>query len=299
MHQNFLKIYHMDPQELKSKVRIEEVISFYLPPDGWKGQGRSWRCRCPFDGHEDKNPSFSVHIEKQYFNCFGCNKGRDVYDFVIKKEGLSFPEAKLKVAQICGIDSSILEQSQVKNNAVKQTVNSRSKPGQVGEEVKQKKEGAERSKLYDILDRSSKYYQRRLSSKEGHKALEYLTDRGFKDEILKTFEIGVSSSDKWSDLYDQAQMHGYNSKELLSAGLVSHSKKGNFIDFFRSRITFPIHDLNGRTVGFGGRVYKEEEGSDIKYLNSKTTDLYEKSSLFFGLKQALEEMKKTKKSIPG
>lgn len=252
-------------EEIKSKLDIVEVIREYVPV---KAVGANFQALCPF--HNEKTPSFVISPEKQIWHCFGCARGGDVFSFVMEKEALAFPEALRLLAAKAGVT---LRQEKNENLS-------------------------RRNRLLDILELSAKYYAHLLQSPAGRGARDYVSGRGLSAGEMEDWQIGYSP-DSWSQLYDflkQRPLAGqrYTDEEIAAAGLVIPKKDGRgYYDRFRSRVMFPIRDLNGHVIAFTARVSPEKEKTEKlgKYINSPQTAVYDKSRVLFGLDKAKVAMR--------
>ncbi len=213
-------------EELKTRADIQSIVSGYV---NLHRAGKNYSGLCPF--HKEKTPSFSVDSQKQRYHCFGCGEGGDVIAFIMKIENLDFIEAAELIAKKINYNLQYLFTE--------------------NHEVVEK-----RSRLVELNELAKKYYNYvLLNSKIAEKALQYLTDRGFTKETLAKYEVGYSV-EKWDYFSNFAKKRGFKSKELIDTGLSIQSTRGalDVYDRFRGRIMFPIKDLVGKTVGFGGRV---------------------------------------------
>ena len=202
---------------------IVDVISQYVR---LKRSGRNYFGLCPF--HNEKSPSFSVSPEKQIFHCFGCGVGGNVFKFLTKIEGINFVEAVQQLAERANIQLPTLE-----NN------------------VDSAKE-ALKAKVYKVNEFTAKYYHENLYRPESKMAQEYIKKRKLSNETLKSFQIGFSG--KFDELYQELKKQGFEDREILESGLVNKNERGQFIDRYRNRLMFPICDVRGRVIAFGGRV---------------------------------------------
>ena len=244
--------------DIKNKVNIVDVINDYLPIEK---KGKNYFAICPF--HDDHNPSLSISPDKQIYTCFVCGNSGNVFNFVMNYEKVSFTEAVKLVAQKVGITLNTNNKSNVKNIDLKY------------------------DKYYKIYDISKKYYQNNLRSKLGISAIDYLNNRGITDDIIKEFEIGLSLSD--NSLSRLLLNKKYNEYDLENIGLIG--KKDNFIyDIYRNRIMFPLYDIEGRTVGYSGRIYNDED--ENKYLNSKESEIFKKGILLYNYHRAFDYARK-------
>lgn len=242
-------------EEVKDRADIVDVVSTFVP---LRKRGSNYIGLCPF--HSEKTPSFSVSAEKRIFYCFGCRETGSVIDFVMKKEGLDFVEAVRSLALRYGV---VIEETS-------------GKPGD------------EREPLYEALKAAAHYYQAHLESGAGESARLYLKKRGYAGDILKDFQVGCAP-DGWDGLTTWLRKKGIDPDAAARAGLIIKKEKGGWYDRFRSRVIFPIHDLRGRVVAFGGRALEDVEP---KYLNSPESALFKKGSVLYGLYQAKQSVMK-------
>ncbi|MFH1662128.1 MAG: DNA primase [Candidatus Falkowbacteria bacterium] len=253
--------------EIKSRLDIVDVIREYIQ---LKPAGINFRANCPF--HHEKTPSFMVSPEKQIWHCFGCQEGGDVFSFVMKIEGINFVEALRLLAPKAGV--------QLKAQNPKLT--------------------SQRNRLLDILDLSSRYYNKVLmESAQSKWVRDYLENRGLEDNIIEEWRIGYSP-ESWDDLINFLKSKGYNDGEIFSAGMsIKKEGTGRYYNRFRDRIMFPIRDVNSNVLAFSARVNpsKEEEDKLGKYINSPQTMIYDKSKVLFGLDKAKLEIKKHELAI--
>lgn len=239
--------------DIKSKVNIVDVISEYLPVEQ---KGKNYFAICPF--HDDHNPSMSISPEKQIYTCFVCGASGNVFNFVANYEKVSFVSAVKKVAQKAGIKLDINVKDDYKPKDTKY------------------------DKYYKMFDITNKYYQNNIKSVYGKKAIEYLHNRKIDDDVINEFEIGLSMND--NNVSKLLEKKGYDVNELIDIGLCG--KKDNFIyDIFRNRIMFPLYNLDGKPVGFSGRIYNGEK--DSKYVNSKESIIFKKGNLLYNYHRAL------------
>jgi len=249
-------------EEIKSKIDVAEFLGEYIK---LIPAGATYKALCPF--HNEKTPSLVVSPQKQIWRCFGCNEGGDIFSFLEKIEGVGFGEAIKILANKAGV-----------------TLQSRTF---VNKELDSHKE-----RLYTLCDLTARYFHKvLLDSSQAEIARKYLQDRGVSDEIIMNFEIGYSI-DSWDNLVSFLKKKGFSDKEIFSAGLCVQKTKGvGFYDRFRGRIMFPICDIYGRTVGFGGRIMAGSADT-AKYINSPQGEIYNKSVILYGLNLAKESIKK-------
>ena len=235
--------------ELVARSEISDVVSSYVH---LTRKGNNLWGLCPF--HSEKTPSFSVSPEKQIYHCFGCGKGGGVISFVMEMENLPFVEAVRLLAQRAGMEM----------------------PESGGSESYRRR----KERLLALNKEAARFFHAKLRSPEGAAGAEYLfRKRGLSQGIVTRFGLGVAP-DGWDNLIRAMQEKGYTKRELLDAGLAVDNKKGRVYDRFRNRVMFPIIDLRGEVIGFGGRVLDD---STPKYLNSPDTVIYNKSRNLFAL----------------
>ncbi len=230
------------------------------------GTGR-FKAHCPF--HNEKTPSFHVTRDRQVYHCFGCGKGGDAVSFICEYEGLSFPEALRRLADRAHI--ALPEASE-------------------GHGVDQQ----QRTRLLELGKFAAKFYRELLASPlKGGIGRTYLKGRALKSETVAQFSVGYAP-EGWSNLRDAALEKGFDERLLLASGLVKMGQRGGNYDFFRNRLMFPIKDVSGNVVAFGGRTLGDE---DAKYINSPENAVYKKSQVLFGLFEAREAMRREKRVL--
>ncbi|MBR4114251.1 MAG: DNA primase [Anaerotignum sp.] len=244
------------PREIIDEVRMQndivEVISQYVP---LKQKGNSYFGLCPF--HNEKTASFSVNSEKQFYYCFGCGAAGNVFSFLMEMENMDFPEAMKKLAERAHI-----------------TLPEPEKSAQViaAEQTKQR--------LFDIHTTAGRFFYDCLQEEQGKAARDYLVKRRMDPRMARKFGIGYSP-DSYDALFKHLKGKGFSVSDILKSGLVLENKDGKgYHDRFRGRLMFPIFDVQGRVVGFGGRILAKGEP---KYLNSPETILFSKSRNLYGL----------------
>jgi len=249
----------MIPKETVDKIleaaRIEEVVGDFVH---LKKRGTSLIGLCPF--HNEATPSFHVSVSKGIFKCFGCGKGGDSTRFIMDHEKASYPEALRYIANKYNIEVEEVVQSPERQEADQR-----------------------RESLYVISARAGKFFQDIMwNSDEGKTiGLGYFRERGFRDDILKKFELGYSP-DSWDAFIETALKEGYKENFIEEAGLAIRNDKGRLYDRFRARVLFPIHSFTGRIIGFGGRTLKTDKKVP-KYVNSPESEIYHKSDVLYGL----------------
>lgn len=253
-------------QKVRDNTNILDVVGAYV---SLKKKGkRYWAC-CPF--HQEKTPSFSVSLEDGLYYCFGCHAGGDVFSFVEKMENLSFTEAVERLAEAAHLE---LPQAEVSP-----------------EEKRRKQFNDE---LYHAMELAVVYFHNCLRrTNMGKPGLAYFKRRHLTDETIDRFKLGFAP-DSWHKLYgDFRTIKHISDTVLVTSGLVGH-KNGRYYDTFRNRCMFPILNLKGKPVAFGGRVMDD---SKPKYLNSPETPIFNKRQLLFALYQALPEIRRTRQVI--
>jgi DNA primase len=247
-------------EEIKSRVDIVELASEHLT---LKKAGRNFIGLCPF--HQEKTPSFTVNRDKQIFYCFGCGEGGNVITFLMKIADKTFPEAIKILAEKTGV---VLP------------------PMLSGKEVRQK--NSLKENIVNLNLRAAQHFSRNLSSGAGKVAREYLQNRGISEETIKQFRLGFAP-DTWRSLTDYIEGSGSSLKLAEQAGLIISGKEGSYYDRFRGRLIFPIENIFGEIVAFGGRILDKGEP---KYLNSPESPVYIKGKNLYGLNKAKEEIRK-------
>ena len=240
--------------ELVARNPIEDVVGQYVT---LKRSGANLFGLCPF--HGEKTASFSVSPDKGICYCFGCHKGGGVINFMMELEGLSYPDAVRSLAKRAGMEVPEDEQYQSRYRA--------------------------QERLWALHKEAARFFHAQLYAPQGKDALAYALGRGMSKAILTTFGVGYAP-DSW-DLMTKAMLaKGYTHEELVASGLVSRSQKnGNLLDRFRDRLMFPIIDVRGNVIGFGGRTLKNDKDT-AKYLNSPETLIFNKRKNLFGLNLA-------------
>ena len=273
-------MFNSPVDEIKSRLDIVEVISSYIQ---LSQAGRNWKALCPF--HNEKTPSFIVSPERQIWHCFGCGEGGDIFAFIMKIEGVEFRDALRILAKRAGIELKAPD----------------------------RKLQSEKTRLYEICQWSSKFFIAHLRQTErGKKVKEYLKGRGFSEAVISEFQIGYAPR-SWKALLNFLVSKGYKAEEIAKAGLAvkseriknsefskdseSGTNKGGYpsasllgkeglrgiYDRFRDRIIFPIFDLSGEVIGFGGRVMPDANEKQAKYINTPETLIYNKGRILYGL----------------
>jgi DNA primase len=249
-------------RQIRDSVDIVEVVTRYV---ALKRAGASFKGLCPF--HQEKTPSFHVHPARQTFKCFGCGAGGDVFTFIQLREKVDFVEARRTLAELAGISLD------------RETHRGSSGPG--------------KSDLVAVNDWAQKVFRRYYAGVSGEQARQYVAGRGISTESAEQFGLGLAL-DRPDGLIDEARKSRIDLQLLLAAGLIKQSERGGYYDTFRHRLMFPIHDLNGRTVGFGGRTLGDDPA---KYLNTPATAIFDKSGNLFAVDRAKHAAAKTGRII--
>ncbi len=257
-------MFHIDDAEInhiRENADIVEIVSSYIP---LTQKGKNFFGVCPF--HNDHAPSMSVSSEKGIFKCFSCGATGNVFKFVSDFENISFVEAVQKIAEKVGITlKSQIVTKKAKKNSLE----------------------------YQIMDFSSLFFQNNLMTEKGLTALNYLKSRALDEDTIKEFQIGLSFSS--NSLYELLKTKKYENKTLVNLGLINQNGL-NFHDIFVHRIMFPIHNINGETVGFTGRIY-QKDSTPPKYLNSKESYIFKKGNILFNFHRAKDAIRIAKKVI--
>lgn len=241
-------------QNIFETARVEEVVGDFVT---LKKRGANYLGLCPF--HNEKTPSFSVSPSKGIYKCFGCGKSGNVVGFVMEHEHYSYPEALRYLAKRYGIE---IEEEEITP------------------EIQQQLD--EKESMLALNTFINEYFIDNINNNSEGKAigLSYLKERGFRDSVIQKFELGYAI-DNWEVYSKHALKNGYKKEVLINTGL-SIEKDDKLLDRFRGRIIFPIHNLTGRVIGFGGRILSSEK-SKAKYLNSPESDIYNKSKVLYGI----------------
>jgi DNA primase len=268
--------------EIKSKLDIVEFIGEQVP---LKKAGQSYKGLCPF--HSEKTPSFVVTPARESWKCFGCGKGGDIFNFVMEREAIGFPEALQRLAARAGVEL----------------------------DERTSREDARRKRLRDVLESAITFYHQVLTgSRHGKAALDYLHGRGLTDETIATFQLGYAL-DAWDELSKRlVAKRGFRPDEVEAVGLAVRGRRPaaagslGVYDRFRGRIIFPIRDASGGAIGLGGRILAEGSkgagnganggpNDGPKYLNSPATPVFDKSRALYLIDRAKSPMRKAKQAV--
>lgn len=249
-------------QEVRDRADIVALIGRYVE---LKQAGRSWKGLCPF--HEEKTPSFNVNPDRGIFHCFGCQTGGDSISFLVKHENLTFPEAIRSLAADLGIDVP---------------------------ETGGREDRGERESIHAALDEAQRCYRVALAGDVGKGAREYLERRGLDAETIEHFGLGFAP-DAWEALTQALGRARIPAQASEKAGLILPGRSGGYYDRLRGRITFPIQDVRGRVIAFGGRALGADQ--EPKYLNTSESPVYHKRRALYGFPHALEPMRRAERAI--
>ncbi|MFV0557059.1 MAG: DNA primase [Enterococcus sp.] len=256
-------------EEIREKTNIVEIVGQYVQ---LRKSGKNYLGLCPF--HNEKSPSFSVAEDKQIFHCFGCGKGGNVFSFIQEIDGLTFPEAVVKVAELEQIPLAEHYQ-QVQTSEV---------------------ESSQKQQLIACHEKAAEVYHHLLmNTTVGQQAYEYLLKRGLTEELIATFQIGFAPEQR--QVLQQILKNEKFTDELLGqTGLFIERDDGQLLDRFYQRIMFPIRNPQGKTIGFSGRFLPQGEGANQpKYLNSPETLLFNKRQVLFNFDKARSVIRKEKR----
>ena len=248
-------------QEVRDRADILGLIGRYVE---LKQAGQSWKGLCPF--HDEKTPSFNVNPGRQAYYCFGCQAKGDAIRFLVDCENLTFPEAVRTLAAELGIEISETDSSERSDN----------------------------EKVYAALEVAQGFYREALRSASGQAAREYLERRGLEEEIIDRFQIGYAP-DAWDSLVSALERAGIPSEVGMASGLLNERNSGGHYDRLRNRVIFPIHDVRGRVIAFGGRALGADQ--EPKYLNTPESSVYHKRRTFYGFPHALEPIRRAGRAI--
>jgi len=255
-----MSISKLTSDKVKERADIVEVVGDYVPLKK-KGQNM-WAC-CPF--HGEKSPSFSVSPSKQIYKCFGCSKAGDPIQFIMDIEGIGFQEAIRHLAGKYGIE---VEEDEART-------------------PEQNLEQNERESLFIVTNFAKDFFVKNLQSEEGRSiGLSYLKERGFTPQIIEKFDLGYAL-DGWDYFLKAAKAAGFQDDLLLKAGLILQREgdQSRLYDRFRGRVTFAIHNVSGKAIGFGARILTKDKNQP-KYINAPETPIYHKSDVLYGIFQA-------------
>jgi len=259
------RIREEDIAEVREKARIDDVVSGYVTLRN--AGGGSMKGLCPF--HDEKSPSFNVRPSVGGWHCFGCGEGGDVFDFLMKIDGLTFMECVERLAERYGVQLRRLD----------------------GDEP-QRPSGPRRSRLIAAHNDAQEWYAEQLGSAEAITARQFLASRGFDKDAAATFGVGFAPRDGRA-LYNHLRQKGYTDEELTVGGLIGRSR----FDQFQSRLLWPIRESSGDVIGFGARKIFEDDRREAKYLNTPETPIYKKSQVLYGIDLARREIARSSQAV--
>ena len=252
-------------ETVKARLNIADVVRRYVDLRPVSGR---WMGACPF--HQETKPSMSVHEDEGFFYCFGCQASGDVIEFYRRINGLEFRDALEQLADEAGVELKNVQRDPK------------------AEEDRRKK------KLFETLHEQARdWFAGNLRTPAGRIAVEYMKRRGLAPEIVRDFGLGYSPDD-WHGLDHHLQSLGGRPEDAATCGLLSKNEKGRMYDRFRGRLIFPIQNLSGKVIAFGGRILTDGEP---KYLNSSDSPIYKKGEHLYGLYQARTAMNRTKRAL--
>jgi len=248
--------------EIKDRLDLVEFIKGYLEV---KSAGKNYKALCPF--HQEKTPSFMISPDRQIWHCFGCGEGGDIFKFLMRYENLEFYEALRVLAEKAGVELKTMSPEDQRQFGV----------------------------LYDLNGSAADFFEEKL--KGSANAKDYLKKRGLKGETAKEFAVGYAP-DGVDELTVALINKGFAIEDIVRAGLTIKTEKGRYLDRFRGRIMFPIHNHFGKVVGFSGRVLPEFEKENVgKYINSPDTPIFNKSRLLYGFWQSKKDIRDEDKAL--
>jgi len=263
----YIQMSSSEVEEIKSRLNIVDIVGEYIRLNK---AGANWKGLCPF--HHEKSPSFMVHEEKQIYHCFGCNKGGDIFSFVMDMESIDFREALKMLAEKAGV--------QLTNHVPQQ-------------------QNDDKKKTLEILELATKFYEVQLWKGVGKgKIMDYLRERGLTEDSIRNFRLGYAP-DGWRNILKFLTDRGYKPEDIEKSGLIirksseanSYKPEASFYDRFRDRIMFPICDGMGKVIGYSARMAPGADESQAKYINTPETSVYHKSNVLYGLHLAKQAIK--------
>jgi DNA primase len=244
---------------VKERLNIVDVVRRYV---GLKRNGARWTAPCPF--HQETKPSFSVNEELGVFHCFGCQASGDIFDFYSRINGLDFKETLEQLAQDAGVE-------------LHRSFRGRPQGGQ------KEDPRSVRQRILRMHQIAAAHFASELKGKNGLECRAYIEKRGLSQDIVEYFGLGWAGRE-WDSLAKTLRRAGFGEQAAVESNLLSRSARGTVFDRFRGRLMFPIKNLSGQVIAFGGRIIREEE--EAKYVNSADTIIYKKGEHVFGLQQA-------------
>ncbi|MFA6101322.1 MAG: DNA primase [Victivallaceae bacterium] len=255
--------------EIRTRCNIVDIIGSYIPVK--KAGHGTWKALCPF--HQEKTPSFNINEQRQHYHCFGCGKGGDVFNFVMEREGVDFPNAVHLLASRCSV---VIPEKTYTNPDERRQAQERTN---------------QRERIYAINEEFAVWYAAQLHEHPESPVAQYLLTRGIPDDIAAGFRIGAAP-DSWDSSRNHGLSLGFSDAELLESGIItSNESSGKLYDRFRNRLIFPIWNEQGKVVAFSARtIEKNPEGA--KYVNSPETPVFKKGNILYALPLARQEIQK-------
>jgi len=249
-------------EEIKDRLDIVDFIKSYIEV---RPSGKNFKAICPF--HQEKTASFMISPDRQIWHCFGCGEGGDIFKFLMRYENLEFYEALRVLAERAGVELKSVSPEDQRQFGI----------------------------LYDLNAAAAEFFEGAL--KNSKKAKDYIKERGLKEETVSDFMVGFAPSSV-DELTVFLINKGFAIEEIVRAGLTIKTERGRYIDRFRGRIMFPIHNHFGKVVGFSGRILPEFEKEDVgKYINSPDTPIFNKSRLLYGFWQSKKDIRDEDKAL--
>ena len=253
-------------EKVKDRIDIVEVVSEYVQ---LKKTGKNYQGLCPF--HQEKTPSFTVNPNNQFYYCFGCGKGGDIFNFIMEIENITFYESLKLLAKKANLEM----------------------PNKKGYSKEYNKK---REKIFKVHQLAAKFFNYLLLNKQiGNEAYKYLMERGYSEKDLERYYLGYAP-DSWHSLYNFLSKRGFKDSLLEESGLIGH-KNNNYYDKFRDRIMFPIFNSQGEVIAFGGRRLNDEDANSPKYYNSPETLIFHKSKNLYGINWAKKGFRETNSAV--
>ena len=253
-------------EKVKDRIDIVEVVSEYVQ---LKKTGKNYQGLCPF--HQEKTPSFTVNPNNQFYYCFGCGKGGDIFNFIMEIENITFYESLKLLAKKANLEM----------------------PNKKGYSKEYNKK---REKIFKVHQLAAKFFNYLLLNKQiGNEAYKYLMERGYSEKDLERYYLGYAP-DSWHSLYNFLSKRGFEDSLLEESGLIGH-KNNNYYDKFRDRIMFPIFNSQGEVIAFGGRRLNDEDANSPKYYNSPETLIFHKSKNLYGINWAKKGFRETNSAV--
>lgn len=256
-------------REIKARLNLADMARRYMELRQVSGR---WKGLCPF--HQEKTPSFSINEQDGFYYCFGCHASGDLIDFYSRINGLEFRDAIVQLAEEAGVELQDY------------------KP-----DPRVQQERDLRKQCLRMYDLARTHFRECLQGNRGQACREYIAGRAMEPHIIEGFELGWAP-DEWQSLADALQRDGFSPAQGVESGLLSRNDRGKIYDRFRGRLIFPIKDLSGQVIAFGGRIIVKDEAKELaKYINSSDTPIYKKGEHLYGLFQARRAISAQKRAL--